>query len=146
MDEVKQLLHHASLFRGLTDTQLEQIAGIAHRETFGANDTIFEQGANGDKMYVIGSGQVKVKVKDHSGTLHAVLILGQGQVFGEMALLDQGARSAEVVAIQPDTIVYSIAEDDFKALCDADTALGYVMMRNLALDLSFKIRHQNSFS
>jgi CRP-like cAMP-binding protein len=63
-----------------------------------------------------------------------------------MALLDQGDRSASVVALQSDTLVYTVSGAAFKALCEADTTIGYIMMRNIALDLSFKIRHQNSFS
>lgn len=78
--------------------------------------------------------------------LNSVLIMGEGQVFGEMALLDHGARSASVKALKPETVVYTLSGEDFRALCQKDTAIGYVMMRNIALDLSFKIRHQNSFS
>ena len=60
-----------------------------------------------------------------------------------MALLDQGARSASVIAIEDGTTVYGISSQDFMNLCKTDTAIGYVMMRNMALDLSFKLRHKN---
>ncbi len=146
MDEIKRLLKQINLFRGLTDSQLGRMAQITRFEEYAADDVIFEQGEAGDKMYIIQSGQVEVQVKDHSGILNSVLIMGEGQVFGEMALLDQGMRSASVVALQPTARVYAISGADFKALCQEDTAVGYVMMRNIALDLSFKIRHQNSFS
>jgi CRP-like cAMP-binding protein len=146
MDDIKQLLGRVNLFRGLDDDQLTRVAAITHAETFDTGEIIFEQDDDGDKMYVVGSGQVEIKVKNETGDLHSVLILGQGQSFGEMALLDQGPRSASVVAIQPHTILYALSGDHFKTLCASDTAIGYIMMRNIALDLSFKIRHQNLFS
>lgn len=146
MSEVQELLKQVSLFRGLNDDQLDRVAQITQTESFEADEPIFEQETAGDKMYIIQSGQVEVRVKDHAGMLNAVLIMGAGQIFGEMALLDHGTRSASVRALRPGATVYTISGDDFRALCQKDTALGYVMMRNLALDLSFKIRHQNSFS
>jgi CRP/FNR family transcriptional regulator, cyclic AMP receptor protein len=146
MSEVKELLKQISLFRGLNDDQLDHVAQITQTESYKTDDTIFEQGSAGDKMYIIQSGQVEVQVKDYAGMLNAVLIMGEGQVFGEMALLDHGMRSASVRALKPGTSVYTLSGDDFRTLCQKDTAIGYVMMRNIALDLSFKIRHQNSFS
>jgi CRP-like cAMP-binding protein len=145
MSDVQQLLRYVSLFRGLTDEQLGRIARITHAETYGAEAVIFEQGAEGGKMYVVSNGQVEIQVKGSSGAVTSVLILGQGQVFGEMALVDQGTRSASVVALQDGTQVYAIAGAEFSALCSEDTAIGYIMMRNIAQDLSFKIRHQNFF-
>jgi CRP-like cAMP-binding protein len=146
MSDVKELLRQISLFRGLDDDQLDRVAQITHSESYSADDTIFEQDSAGDKMYIIQSGQVEVRVKDHAGMLNSVLIMGEGQIFGEMALLDHGTRSASVRALNPGAAVYTLAGDEFRALCEQDTAIGYVMMRNIALDLSFKIRHQNSFS
>ncbi|MEP6988793.1 MAG: cyclic nucleotide-binding domain-containing protein, partial [Chloroflexota bacterium] len=61
----------------------------------------------------------------------------------EMALLDQGSRSASVLAIEEQTELYVIDADAFVNLCQQDTAIGYIMMRNMALDLSFKLRHKN---
>ncbi len=146
MSEVKELLKQVSLFRGLSDDQLNQVAQITQSESYNADDVIFEQESVGDKMYIIHNGQVEVRVKDHAGMLNSVLIMGEGQIFGEMALLDHGTRSASVRALRSGATVYTIPGEDFRTLCQQDTALGYVMMRNIALDLSFKIRHQNSFS
>ena len=145
MSDVQQLLRYVSLFRGLNNTQLVHLAKITHPETYNADDVIFEQETEGDKMYIVSSGQVEIRVKGNTGVVNSVLILGQGQVFGEMALVDQGTRSATVVVLQDETVVCAIAGDEFAALCNADTAIGYIMMRNIAQDLSFKIRHQNFF-
>ena len=58
---------------------------------------IFDQGDQGDKMYIVDTGQVEMRIKDLSGDTNAVLMIGEGQVFGEMALLDDGDRSASVL-------------------------------------------------
>lgn len=143
MNQIKQLMKYASLFHGLNDAELERIAGLAQEERYNAHDVIFNQNAPGDKMYIVGTGQVEVRVQDENGASQTTLFLGAGQVFGEMALLDQGKRSATVLAVQANTAVFGFPGDELIALCKQDTKIGYLLMRNIALDLSFKIRHHN---
>jgi CRP/FNR family transcriptional regulator, cyclic AMP receptor protein len=140
--ELLQILKGAELFRGLTAAQLERLVTLAEKAEFHAEQTIFEQGSLGKTMFIIGKGQVEISFHDSDGDYPEVY-LGAGQVFGEMALLDQGARSASVVAVQDETILYGIPSDRFMTLCEQDTAIGFILMRNLALDLSFKLRHKN---
>ena len=141
--ELVQILRGVGLFQGLTADQLKRLASISQRELYEADALIFSQGSVGDKMYIVADGQVEIRFDDPEGGDHTALYLGSGQIFGEMALLDQGSRSASVLAVQSDTEVYAISSQDFLALCSADTPIGYIMMRNMALDLSFKLRHKN---
>lgn len=141
--ELAQILRGVELCQGLDTQQLQRLASISHREAYDADQIIFRQGSQGDKMYVIGDGQVEVRVEDTRVGDYTTIYLGRGQIFGEMALLDEGKRSATLVAVQDGTILYSIPNSDFVALCKADTAIGYIMMRNMAMDLSFKLRHTN---
>lgn len=141
--QLVDILKGTELFRGLNAEQLERLAAISHKETYTADQVIFDQGTPGEKMYVITQGEVEIRVKNGKGSKHTTLYLGRGQIFGEMALLDQSDRSAAVIAMHEHTVVYSISSSDFLNLCTSDTALGYVMMRNLAMDLSFKLRHRN---
>ncbi|MFN8450464.1 MAG: cyclic nucleotide-binding domain-containing protein [Anaerolineae bacterium] len=143
MQELMQAIRQIMVFHGLTTSQIEQIAGIAEREIYQGGDVIIEQDAPGDSMYIIVRGQVEILKRDSYGDLHTALFLGEGQIFGELALLDQGLRTATVIADDDPTVVYTLKRDAFEALCRADTALGYFMMRNIALDLAFKLRHHN---
>lgn len=143
MEAIAERLRTVHLFRSLSAAQLERLAGITHVEHYGVGSVLFRQNDPGDSLYIIARGQVEVRVTGENSEPHAALFLGAGQVFGEMALLDQGPRSATVIAAQPDTEVYSISHTDMASLFEQDTGMGYVMMRNLALNLSFKIRHQN---
>jgi CRP/FNR family transcriptional regulator, cyclic AMP receptor protein len=141
--ELVQILRGVDLFQGLSADQLQRLASISRREVYDADAVIFNQGSLGDKMYIVTNGQVEIRFDDESGGGRAALYLGAGQIFGEMALLDQGSRSASVVAVQAGTEAYAISSKDFLALCTTDTDIGYIMMRNMALDLSFKLRHKN---
>jgi CRP/FNR family transcriptional regulator, cyclic AMP receptor protein len=141
--DLKHIMRRADLFRGLNDAQLQQITTISHMEQYEKEAVIFTQGSDGDRMYIVGQGQVEVQVRDVDGTTYAAIYLGEGQIFGEMALVDEGKRSASVVAVEDNTIVYGVPSREFNALCQADNAIGYLMMRNIAQDLSFKLRHRD---
>jgi len=60
-----------------------------------------------------------------------------------MALIDYGPRSETVRALKNDTLVEVINRDDFSEVCQSNASIGYIVMRNLAADLSFKLRHRN---
>ena len=143
MPELADVLKHIEIFHGLNDAQIGKIAQITQREVYNGGDTIIEQDAPGDSMYIIVQGQVEVLKRDSEGDMQTALFLGEGQVFGELALLDQGLRSATIVADDDPTVVYSLMRGTFDSLCQEDTALGYHIMRNLALDMAFKLRHTN---
>ena len=140
------LLKQVELFDGLTDAQIARLAALCSEETFGKDQVIFAQGQPGDALYVVREGFVEVIV-GHGGdgpeTPKSVVNLGTGQMFGEMALVDRGPRSATVRAVSEQTVVDRLQRDAFLSLCDADPDLGYAVMRNLAADLSFKLRHRN---
>lgn len=144
MEELLRTMKSIELFQGLNDAQLQQLATISRRETFNEGDVILHQDSTGDTMYIIAEGQVEISVLDPKGKARLALYLGEGQVFGEVALLDYGSRSATVTAVEDGTVVYAVSRDSFENLCMSDHLLGYLVMRNLALDLSFKLRHRNT--
>lgn len=138
------LLRAVALFQGLTDDQLQRLIAISEEEVYHDEEVIFHQDTDGDKLYFIREGQVEILIyhRPHEAPRSQVY-LGRGQVFGEMALLDYGKRSATVRCSRDNTVLHTISRDAFTELCSSDTAIGYVMMRNLAMDLSFKLRHRN---
>jgi CRP/FNR family transcriptional regulator, cyclic AMP receptor protein len=141
--DLLKLLKAVELFIGLNDQQLQRLIDISTEKTFKAGDVIFNQGSEGDKLYLLRQGQVEVRVETDAGQSRSQIYLGQGQIFGEMALIDYGRRSATVRAITDGTVVDVIERDAFTRLCDEDNAIGYIVMRNMAVDLSFKLRHRN---
>ena len=147
---VTEYLQQSELFSGLTPEQVEQIVALGREVIYNAGDDIIHEDDPSDEMYIICHGMVEVEVSrgaipDVPGVpqLTPIARLGQGQMFGEMALVDRGARSATVCCVQDGTVLYVIPRQAFWALCDSDHHTGYVVMRNIAADLSFKLRHRN---
>jgi CRP/FNR family transcriptional regulator, cyclic AMP receptor protein len=141
--DLKAVMKRVELFQGLNDVQLDQIMKIGHQDVSDVGAVIVAQGSEGEAMYVVGKGQVEIQIESESGSKYLAVYLGEGQVFGEMALIDKGKRSASVVVAEDETVIIRLAADDFISLCSVDTAIGFILMRNLAQDLSFKLRHQN---
>lgn len=148
--ELTKILPGVDLFQGLTEDQLVKVAAICTEKRYQANQLIAQQGEPGDSLFVVTQGFVEVLVSsdhpadtDTSGGQRVVVNLGSGQIIGEMSLLDQGPRSASIRAVSNPTVLQMICREDFDSLCQEDTHIGYVVMRNLAVDLSFKLRHRN---
>jgi CRP/FNR family transcriptional regulator, cyclic AMP receptor protein len=137
-----ETLRQVELFHGMTSGQLAKVAEIAEINTYQAGDFVFTQGQTGDSLYVIQQGQVEVRVQKN-GEPSTTVYLGAGQTVGEMALIDQATRSASIVAVDADTRLYRIGTADFTRLCAEETGIGYIFMRNIAQDLSFKLRHRD---
>ena len=131
------------LFEGLSDEELDSVLGICHQRSYKAGELLTEQGQQGDELFVIQEGFVEVLHRESQSdtTPKTVVNLGRGQIVGEMALVDRGRRSATVRAISDESIMQVIQRDDFDRLCENNHHLGYTVMRNIAADLSFKLRH-----
>ena len=140
------LLKHADIFYELTDTQLQMVSTICQELHFAAGDVVFEQGSAGQELYVIANGEVEIQVQPATSQPGktgpaTIATLRRGQSFGEVALVDQGLRSALARCSKPDTALLMIPRDKLMLLCDSYPQLGYRLMRNLAADLAMKIRN-----
>lgn len=130
------------LFGGLPHEELESIIAISQPMVYQEGDIVFSQNSEGDTMYIVLQGQVAVSISK-DGDSQTKVILGSGQIFGEIVLIDYGTRSATVQVLQNDTQLDMISRDDFTRLCETNTFIGYTVMRNLARDLAYKLRRQN---
>ncbi|HVU11311.1 MAG TPA: cyclic nucleotide-binding domain-containing protein [Phototrophicaceae bacterium] len=144
---VVSTLRQADIFYEFTLTQLELIASICTEHTYDVGSVIFEENTNGSELYVIVDGEVEIQVdpslvgKPGIGQPETIAKLRRGQSFGEVALVDQGLRSARAVSSNPETRLLVIQRDKLMLLCDSYPQLGYRLMRNLAADLAMKIRN-----
>ncbi len=142
------VLKQADIFYQLTPTQLELIADLCLEKSYHAGEDIFLEGANSDELYLITRGEVDILVNpsmvgaqvEDSHSPVTIATLRRGQSFGEIALVDQGFRSATARASQSNTTVLVLPREKLIKLCDTYPQLGYLLMRNLAVDLSLKIR------
>ncbi len=142
--ELSKLLRSVEMFSGLNDSQFEKLAGVFEERILQADEVLFRQGDEGNYLCLIRDGFVEVFIEtegDEKG--RALVNLGPGQSVGEMALIDQGVRSASVKAATDDTIVAIVSRQAFDQLCSENTDIGYQVMRNIAADLSFRLRRRD---
>ena len=139
------ILKRVELFEGLAPVQLEAVAKICQERKYASDELVTAQGDPADELFIVCEGFVEIVLDSPSeaSTPRTVVSLGPGQIVGEMGLVDYGPRSANVRATTDPTVVQVIQRIDFEALCDHDNQLGYIVMRNMAADLSFKLRRTN---
>ena len=107
------LLKEVPLFQLLDDHERSELANQLDLVNFEAGEAIFEYGEPGDAIFVIGSGEVEVFFKNDTGERIVLEVATRGDFFGELSMLDQGTRSASVVATQP-TQAFRLDRDDLE--------------------------------
>jgi len=144
MDPI-DVLKNVELFDGITPEELRTIAGICESRTYQAGELITKQGMPGEELFIVHAGYVEIirTPLTSDSKPRTIVNLGEGQIFGEMALVDMGPRSASVRALTDHTRLLVIQRDAFRELCDENHHLGYIIMQNIAADLSFKLRHRH---
>ena len=86
------------LLTGISDAAFERFSSEIELVHFAPDELIFEEGATGDCAYLIASGSVKISKKGRGGQQETLTYLTEGDFFGEMALVDDGRRSAQATA------------------------------------------------
>jgi CRP-like cAMP-binding protein len=107
-----ELLRRTALFAALSDGELARLAQDLHRRSYLAGETIFNQGEEGNAVYVVEMGRVRIYVQTEEGQEISVVFYGRGEMFGEMALVDRRPRSATAVAME-DTVVLAMGSRQF---------------------------------
>ena len=142
MSDVVALLKKISLFEELSSDELERIAALAVPETHTKNTKIFAEGDAGDSLYMIGSGSVRIaKIIPGIGE-EALAILGAGNFFGEMALIDDSPRSAHAIAHE-NCEVLKIQRAQFESLLFVDKELAYHVLSAITRVLAIRLREMN---
>ena len=149
MSNFVNYLKQSDIFYQFTPTQLEMVANLCQETVFQAGETIFEENSNSKELYIITQGEVDILIKPANVSLLGMLeeedatvaTLRRGQSFGEVALVDEGLRSASARAAQKETRLLVISRDKLIMLCETYPQLGYRLMYNLAADLAMKIRN-----
>lgn len=145
---VASIFRQTDIFYDLSAAHLEAIQALCQERRGNTGDVIFEENAASDELYIIVQGEIDIQMDPGlvgDGTtqptgLVTITTLRRGQSFGEVALVDQGLRSATARCAANNTLLLVIPRDKLIALCDADAKLGYQLMRNLAADLALKVR------
>ena len=140
-------LKQSDVFFQLTPAQLELVANLCQEITYQPGDLIFKENSSSKELYIITQGEVEILISHASNESSkkddetVIAKLRRGQSFGEVALVDEGLRSASARAGQEETNLLVIPRDRLIMLCETYPQLGYRLMHNLAADLAMKIRN-----
>lgn len=97
----RELLRSIPLFEGLTEQDIAKVATLAQVRSYPARAVVVTQGEPAAALYAIVTGRLKVTTSDPEGRDTVLGIMGEREVFGEVALIDGGARSATCIAVEP---------------------------------------------
>ena len=111
MDE-REVLRTVPIFSELSDEDITSLAHLALRKRYPKDTVIFFENEEGDFFFTILEGRVKVTILGDDGREVILSVLGPGDFFGEMALLDNEPRSATAIAVE-ETELLSLHRNDF---------------------------------
>jgi uncharacterized membrane protein len=100
MSPLVSLLAEVPLFQLLDAEERAALAQMMEQAAFAPGDVIFREGEPGDRMYVVCSGAVELSTTDKLGQKLVLTTAGRGDLFGELSLLDQGARNARATVLE----------------------------------------------
>jgi CRP/FNR family transcriptional regulator, cyclic AMP receptor protein len=129
-EENKAFLRRVPLFQSLNEAQLDVLATGSLRRNFPRGRTIVAEGEPSQSLYILLSGRAKVQRSDSEGKEVILAVIGPGEFFGEMSLIDDAPRSASVITLESSDFM-AINKDGFKAMLLQNTDIGMQIMRGL---------------
>ncbi len=120
------VLQKVTLFAGLSEKEAKKLASLFKERSFHAGEAMAEEGKHGIGFFVIESGTAKVTVHDQERTT-----LGPGAYFGEIALIDDGPRTATVTATS-DIKAHVLIAWDFRPMVKEDPELCWSLLEGVA--------------
>lgn len=139
MDERLEQLAKTRLFGCLRPAAIELVASVAGEETYPVGARIFERGEIGDRLYVILEGKVRISLEMAGMGEESLALLGPGDAFGEMALLDESPRSAAARAHEACRLL-TISKDHFDDLLFLNKELAYEVLWSMVRVLATCLR------
>lgn len=137
-----EILRKVALFEGLTRLQLQKLASTLRVLDFEADARIFREGDQGESMFIIAEGKVRISKMVPGIGEEALAILERGQYFGEMSLIEDGPRSADAIA-HIACKVYELNRERLDQVMFTDKELAYVILWTFVRTLSARLRETN---
>jgi CRP/FNR family transcriptional regulator, cyclic AMP receptor protein len=125
------VLQKVPLFSELGPAELQRVVEVARERTYPKNSVILFEDDPGDALYVVAKGQVKVVLIGEDGREVILSVLGEGEHFGEMALIDDEPRSAHVIAMEDSTLVV-LRREDFQPILSQTPQIGLALLKELS--------------
>lgn len=138
----RQLLAESAIFEDLYDNELDKVLEICHVQSYKWDEYVFREGDEGDRLYIIAKGAVRISRNMPGSGEEAITVLKKGACFGEMAVLDPSTRSTDAIVDSKCDLI-TITRADFERLIESDLRLAYKVLRSVVRLLSGRLRATN---
>ncbi len=131
------------LFRECDEKALNSLTDCVVRLTVMPGEKVFSSGDEGDEIFLLRRGSVSILLPLERGKYHHLATIGQGDFFGEIAFLDRGSRSADVVA-KVETDIFVLSRSCFNLLSQAHPTFGVQVFARLAMAIAERLRQADA--
>jgi len=140
-----QLLKSFALFNKLSDAELQSISDKLIVLNYKKFDAIIFEGDTDKDLYLIHQGMVKVNQINFEGNEVVISTLGKGEFFGEMAIITEDERSANIIAVE-DTEIYKLPAEDFEQALKNYPEIAIALLKKTAERLKVSSKRINELS
>src|SRR5512142_159014 len=125
------LLATVPLFSGLDRSELQRFGDMTREKFYPRGSVILFEDDPGDSLFVVRQGRVKVVLVGEDGREVILGVLGVGEHFGELSLIDEQPRSAHVIAMEDATMLV-LRREDFRARVERSPAVAWALLQGLS--------------
>jgi CRP/FNR family transcriptional regulator, cyclic AMP receptor protein len=129
--ETASFLRTVPLFAKLDDAELQRFAELMRERSYPKGSVIVFEDDPGDSLFIVRTGRVKVVLVGEDGREVILGVLGVGEHFGELSLIDEQPRSAHVIAME-DTNLLVLRSDDFRRRVEANPQVAWALLQELS--------------
>jgi K+-sensing histidine kinase KdpD len=133
-----EALHASAIFKGLSDDELQSIASLLKTKSYRGGTILIEVDATVDRVYLIGSGRVRISRFTSYGEETTLSILGPGKLVGEFGVVDESGRSARATCLEP-CVLHHLAAGQFDDLLTHNV----ILARNALKEFTVRLRQAN---
>ena len=137
-DTVLAVLTETPLGRGLSPDDLAQVAAIAELTQVWPPAVLFQEGARHEFLYLVVQGLIGLEMCLPRRGCTRILTVGAGEFVGWSALLGEGRMTTRATVVEPATLV-TLSGPRLKTLCESDHDIGYAVMQQVAIGLSYRL-------
>ena len=129
--QITDFLGSVALFRGLGRDALQRFAEVTREKRYPKGSVIVFADDPGDSLYIVRAGRVKVVLLGDDGREVILGVLGVGEHFGELSLIDDQPRSAHVIALE-DSVLLVLRREEFRRRVEASPAVAWALLGELS--------------
>ena len=139
-----EILHSIDILSSLNEEELESLYSHMKEENYRKGEVLFNEGDDGEVMYIVLSGSVAISVNTRGGESLEIAEITEGNFLGEMSIFDSSARSATCIP-KCDTVVLSLNATDFYEYIGNKPRAGISIMHKMLNTLTFRLKNTGTF-